>query len=56
MTRRIHAMSTDMLTQLKGDLEICDWFSLQFDESTDKSDTAQLAVMVKIVFIVFDSL
>ncbi|XP_075768584.1 general transcription factor II-I repeat domain-containing protein 2A-like [Pelodiscus sinensis] len=39
-----------MQTQLKDDLEICDWFSLQFDVSTDISDTAQLAVMVRMVF------
>ena len=50
VTHRIHAISTDIQTQLKTDLEICDWFSLQFDESTDISDTAQLAVMVRMVF------
>lgn len=26
VTRRIHAISTDIQTQLKTDLEICDWF------------------------------
>ena len=50
ITRRIHAISTDIQTQLNTNLEICDWFSLQFDESTDISDTAQLAVMVRMVF------
>lgn len=50
VTRRIHAISTDIQTLLNADLEICDWFSLQFDESTDISDTAQLAVMVRMVF------
>ncbi|XP_023232148.1 zinc finger BED domain-containing protein 5-like [Centruroides sculpturatus] len=50
VTRRIQAISKDMQTQLKSDLEICEWFSLQFDESTDISDTAQLAVMVRMVF------
>ncbi|XP_021928903.1 general transcription factor II-I repeat domain-containing protein 2A-like [Zootermopsis nevadensis] len=39
-----------MQTQLKSGLELCDWFSLQFDESTDVSDTAQLAIMVRMVF------
>jgi hypothetical protein len=39
-----------MQTQLKSDLELCDWFSLQFDESTDISDTAQLATMVRMEF------
>uniref|UniRef100_K7GCV0 Uncharacterized protein n=1 Tax=Pelodiscus sinensis TaxID=13735 RepID=K7GCV0_PELSI len=50
VTSRIHAISSNMQTQLKDDLEICDWFSLQFHESTDISDTAQLAVMVRMVF------
>jgi hypothetical protein len=31
-------------------LKICDFYSLQFDESTDVADTAQLAVMVTMVF------
>jgi hypothetical protein len=48
--RRIHAISTDIQTQLRTDLEICDWFWLQFDESTDISDPAKLAVMVRMVF------
>ncbi|KAG8233889.1 hypothetical protein J437_LFUL005216 [Ladona fulva] len=50
VTRRIHDISKDMQTLLKSDLEICDYFSLQFDESTDVTDTAQLAVMVRMVF------
>lgn len=50
VTRRINVISTDIQTQLKSDMEICDWFSLQFDESTDISDTAQLAVMIRMVF------
>ena len=50
VTRRIHAISADIQTQLKTDLEICDWFLLQIDESIDISDTAQLAVMVRMVF------
>jgi hypothetical protein len=39
-----------MQTELKSDLELCDWFSLQFDESTDISDTAPLAIMMRMVF------
>jgi hypothetical protein len=31
-------------------LELCDWFSLQFDELTNISDTAQLAIMMRMVF------
>ena len=50
VTRRIYGYSTDIQTQLKTEFEICDWFLLQFDESTDISDTAQLAIMVRIVF------
>ena len=44
---RMNAISKDIQTQLKTHLEICAWFSLQFDESTDISDTA---VMVRMVF------
>uniref|UniRef100_K7FGN3 HAT C-terminal dimerisation domain-containing protein n=1 Tax=Pelodiscus sinensis TaxID=13735 RepID=K7FGN3_PELSI len=47
---RIHTISSNMQTQLKDDLEICDWFSLQFNESTDILDTEQLAVMVRMEF------
>nr|XP_042900361.1 cholecystokinin receptor type A-like [Parasteatoda tepidariorum] len=47
VTRRIGAISKDMQTQLKSDLKICEWFSLQFDESTDIADTAQLAVRLR---------
>jgi hypothetical protein len=50
VTRRIQVISSGMQTQLKSDLEPCDWFSLQFDESTDISGTAQLATMVRMVF------
>ena len=50
VTRRMHAISTDIQTQLNADLEICDWFSLQFDESTDISDTAQSVIMARMIF------
>ncbi|KAK5639489.1 hypothetical protein RI129_011981 [Pyrocoelia pectoralis] len=52
VARRIHAISTDLQTHLKTDMEICDCSSLQFDESTDISDTTQLAVMVRMVFTI----
>ncbi|XP_035212747.1 zinc finger BED domain-containing protein 5-like [Stegodyphus dumicola] len=48
--RRIEATADDMQSQLKRDLEKCEWFSLQFDESTDISDTSQLAVMIRMLF------
>lgn len=40
VTRRIYDISKDMQTELKSYLEICDWFSLKFDESTDITDVA----------------
>ncbi|KAG8234407.1 hypothetical protein J437_LFUL012792 [Ladona fulva] len=48
--RRIEAIADDMQSQLKRDVETCDWFSLQFDESTDNSDTSQLAVIIRMLF------
>lgn len=39
-----------MQTHLKYDLEICEWFSSKFHESTYIPDTSELAVMLKIVF------
>ncbi|XP_077677617.1 general transcription factor II-I repeat domain-containing protein 2A-like [Eretmochelys imbricata] len=45
-----------MQTQLKDDLEIWDWFSLQFNESTDILDTAQLVRMVFSDFTVKEEL
>ncbi|KAG8224218.1 hypothetical protein J437_LFUL002674 [Ladona fulva] len=44
--RRIEAIADDMQSQLKRDVETCEWFSLQFDESTDISDMLQLAVII----------
>ena len=32
------------------DLSLCEYFSLQFDESLDVMDTAQLAVFVRMAF------
>lgn len=49
-TRRIQVISFDLQSQLKSDLDKCEWFSLQLDESTDISNTAQLAVMIRMVF------
>ncbi|KAG8237259.1 hypothetical protein J437_LFUL011289 [Ladona fulva] len=48
--RRIEAIADDMQSQLKRDMETCEWFSLQFDESMDISDTSQLAVIIRMVF------
>jgi Domain of unknown function (DUF4371)/Spin-doc zinc-finger/hAT family C-terminal dimerisation region len=50
VTRRMEAMSEDVTVQLQHDLNNCNCFSLQFDESTDAVDTAQLSVFVRMAF------
>jgi hypothetical protein len=35
---------------MRQDLEICEFFSLQLDESTDGSDVSQLLVFIRMVF------
>ncbi|KAL7397457.1 hypothetical protein ABVT39_022401 [Epinephelus coioides] len=50
LTRRIESLSEDMDRQVLKDLTNCEYFSLQFDESLDIMDTAQLVVFVKMVF------
>ncbi|XP_024084337.1 uncharacterized protein LOC112127492 [Cimex lectularius] len=42
VTRRIEVMCQDIADKLKHDIMECTYFSLQFDESTDMTDTAQL--------------
>lgn len=37
--------------QLKKNIEQCQWFSLQFDESTDTMDVAQLCDFIRITFV-----
>ncbi|KAG8222197.1 hypothetical protein J437_LFUL001289, partial [Ladona fulva] len=57
--RRIEAIADDMQSQLKRDVETCEWFSLQFPVpigrgengyNTDISDRSQLAVIIRILF------
>ena len=43
-------MAEDLTQQLRKDIEDCECFSLQLDESTDVSDTAQLCVSIRMVF------
>lgn len=43
-------MAEDVEAQLKKDIATCECFSLQFDESTDVVDVAQLCVYIGIVF------
>ncbi|XP_044306557.1 general transcription factor II-I repeat domain-containing protein 2-like isoform X2 [Varanus komodoensis] len=50
ITRRIQCISSDLENQLQSDLQKCLWFSLQLDESTDMTDTSQLAIIVRMVF------
>ncbi|XP_070809997.1 protein FAM200C-like [Pituophis catenifer annectens] len=50
VSRRIQSISNDLEYQLQSDLQKCLWFSLQLDESTDITDTSQLAMIVRLVF------
>ncbi|KAI9999434.1 hypothetical protein NQD34_018211 [Periophthalmus magnuspinnatus] len=50
VTRRSEAMAEDLTQQLWKDIAACECFSLQLDESTDVSDTAQLCVFIRMVF------
>ncbi|XP_060799461.1 zinc finger BED domain-containing protein 5-like [Neoarius graeffei] len=50
ITRRCETMSEDIERQLRNDIESCLCFSLQFDESTDAVDVAQLCVFIRMVF------
>ena len=49
-TRRCEGMALDVEEQLRKDIDFCECFSLQFDESTDMVDVAQLCVFIRIVF------
>lgn len=48
--RSVESISSDVVSQLKTDLDCCSYFSLQLDESTDTVDTAQLAIFITMVF------
>lgn len=50
VARRVSALSADAVNQLESDMKRCKWFSIQCDESIDSSDTAQLAVFIRMVF------
>lgn len=50
VTKRSEAMAEDLTQQLWKDIADCECFSLQFDESTDVSDTAQLCIFIWMVF------
>jgi len=46
ITRTVECVSDDSEQQLRQDLEICEFFSLQLDESTDVCDASQLIVFI----------
>ncbi|KAM3860423.1 SCAN domain-containing protein 3-like [Diretmus argenteus] len=50
VTRRFEELSRDVDKQVLEDLKQCKHFSLQFDESVDIVDTAQLAIFVRMSF------
>ncbi|KAJ8349021.1 hypothetical protein SKAU_G00276100 [Synaphobranchus kaupii] len=50
VTRRFEELSSDVDRQVLEDLKRCEYFSLQFDESVDIVDTAQLAIFVRMSF------
>ncbi|GFX46420.1 uncharacterized protein TNCV_238821 [Trichonephila clavipes] len=49
-TRRIELIASNLEAKLANDVETCEFFSIQLDESIDAVDTAQLAISVKMVF------
>ncbi|KAG0437436.1 Zinc finger MYM-type protein 6 [Dictyocoela muelleri] len=50
VSRRIELISSNLSLQIIRDIDRCSFFSLQFDESIDVSDTAQLCVIIRIIF------
>ncbi|GFX75071.1 uncharacterized protein TNCV_4064731 [Trichonephila clavipes] len=47
---RIEIIASNLEAKLANDVETCEFFSIQLDESTDAVDTAQLSISVKMVF------
>lgn len=50
VTRRLEIMEMDVIQKLKHDINDCKYFSLQFDESTDIIDIAQLCIYIRMSF------
>lgn len=50
VTRWCEGIAEDVKEQLRKDIEQCEWFSLQFDESTDVVGVAQLCAFIGMVF------
>ncbi|GFS83862.1 uncharacterized protein TNCV_2363051 [Trichonephila clavipes] len=49
-TRRIELIASNLEAKLANDVETCEFFSIQLDESIDAVDTTQLAISVKMMF------
>ena len=50
VTQRCEVMAKDLTQQLQRVIADCKCFSLQLDESTDTSDTAQMCIFIWMVF------
>lgn len=50
VVRRVEKLSLNLKEQLADDIDKCMCFSIQLDESTDISDTAQLLIFIRMVF------
>ena len=50
VTQRCEVMAEDLTQQLRRDITDCECFSLQLDKFTDTSDTAQLCILIWMVF------
>ena len=50
VTRRIEGIEKNFAVELERDIGRCECFSIQFDESTDSVDIAQLCVFIRMVF------
>jgi len=48
--RRVEQISNNLESQLYHDMQSCEYFSLQFNESSYISDIGQLYVFVRMVF------
>ncbi|XP_060762621.1 general transcription factor II-I repeat domain-containing protein 2A-like [Neoarius graeffei] len=49
VTRRCEMMGDNLVQQLAKDIDCCECFSLQMDESTDITDKAQLCIFIRMV-------
>jgi len=50
VVRRVSALSADVAKQAEQDVDRCEWLSIQCDELVGHSNTAQLAVFIRMVF------